>query len=187
MSLELDLTNPSVRNLLGADDPRVQASPRPREMVQLAGDAPDPTGQTSHRGLASTTRLDAGKLEVAVVYGDHLMTMDVYAIPGEPVQVHYICPRCRKQGRISSERKQIEFDPSSTRPVRLPDGQLVAKDRPARLPDGGLLTNAGALSIEPFECAWEVGDDPHTPGIRAGGLTLCRLKLGIDHNVAREA
>jgi hypothetical protein len=179
MPLEINMNDPNVRSMLGADDARVQSTAPRKQMVQLAGDA--------QHGIASTTRLDTGKLEVAVVFGDHVMTMDVYAIPGEPIQVHYICPRCRKQGRITSERKLIEFDPRSTRPVRLPDGSLVSRDNPARLPDGGMLYNDGALSIEPFECTWELGDEQHTPGIRAGGIGLCRLTLGVDNNIARTA
>ncbi len=178
MTLEIDLKNPRVRELMGADDPRlVQPGTKKREMVQLAGDQLDPTGRTSLRGLGSTTRLDGGKHETLVLFrgrsADFVLTVDVYALPNEPLQVHYICPRCHKQGRITQDAKAIDWSPTENRVLELPDGQKTR-------------TN-GVLSVEPFQCTWEIGSDPHTPGIRAGGLTLCGQKLVIDANIAREA
>jgi hypothetical protein len=191
MTLNLDMNDPAVRQMLSGDESGQASIARPgerkRQMVQLAGDAPDPTGVTSQRGLQMTQRLDMGKQVCAIVYKDQLIEADIYAIPGSPLEVIFICPRCRKQSRITQEMKAIEFNPGSTRPVRLPDGNKVAYGAPHRMPDGHLLTNAGEISIEAFECSWELENDKHTPGIRAGGLTLCRLRLVIDQNVAREA
>lgn len=178
MTLELDMKNPRVREMLGADDPRLtQPGTKKREMAQIAGDQLDPTGRTNLRGLARTTRLDGGKHETLVLFrgktADFVLTVDVYAIPGEPLQVHYICPRCHKQGRITQDAKQMAWAPTENRVLDLPDGQKTR-------------TN-GVLSVEPFQCTWEVGSETHTPGIRAGGLTLCGQKLVIDDNIAREA
>lgn len=168
MTLEIDMRNPAVRNLLGADEPGVARPGAKRQMVQLAGDP--------GRGLVSTTRLDTGKHETLVLFrgrsGDFVLTVDVYAIPGEPLQIHFICPRCHKQGRITEEAKAISWSPTEQRVLELPDGQ--------RTRTGGLL------SVEAFECTWELGNEAHTPGIRAGGLTLCRQRMVIDHNVARD-
>ncbi len=176
MTLSIDMTNPAVQNLLGTDR-RVAGAPQHASMVQLAGDAPDPTGMTSHRGISATTRLDGGKHETLVLFrgrhGDFVMTVDVYAIPNEPLQVHFICPRCHKQGRITQDAKAIDWSPTENRVLDLPDGQKTR-------------TN-GILSVEPFQCTWELGSEEHKTGIRAGGLTLCGQKLAIDHNVAREA
>ncbi len=169
MTLSLDMTNPAVRGLLGADDSRLvtpEGEKQKREMVQLAGDP--------QRGYASTTRLDTMKQEVFVTYGDFLLTVDVYALPGQPIELVYVCPKCRHQGRITGDKKHVEFDPGASRTLALPNG--------ARVPTGG------DLSIEPFQCSWEMPDaGEHKPGIRAGGITLCNLKLAIDHNVAKDA
>lgn len=187
-NLDLNINDPAVKRLLGTDDSRIQQpGARKRSMVQLAGDAPDPTGVTGFRGLQSTTRLDMGKLEVLVIFKDRVMTVDVYKIEGEPIELLLICPRCENESRITSEMKKIEFEYGNTRPVKLPDGSLVSFDKPQHT-HGHVYTNAGSLSVEPFQCSWEMkGAGKHTPGIRAGGLTLCNLKLVIDNNVAREA
>lgn len=190
-NLSLNMNDPNVRSLLGNDDRIAKPGERKRSMVQLAGDAPDPTGYTANRGLMSTQRLDTGKQIAAVVFKDQVLEVDVYQLEGQPLELHYICPRCQNQGRITSDHKAMQWEPGSTRPVKLPDGRLLSFDRPVMTGDADarhMLTNAGTLSVEAFECAWEhKGADKHTPGIRAGGLTLCRLRLVIDQNVAREA
>lgn len=168
MTLEIDMTNPAVRNLLGTDEPRIHkpGEAKRREMVQLAGDP--------EHGIHATTRLDTMKQEVLVTYKDFLLTFDVYVLPGEPIELHYICPRCRNKGRITAARKHIAFEPGESRPITLPDGKKTV--------------TGGSLSIEPFECSWELPDaGEHKQGIRAGGITLCRLKLAVDNNVAKDA
>ena len=162
-SLSIDMADPSVQEMLGTEDRVVRPGRSRRELVQLAGDAPDPTGQSSFRGAQSTHRLNAAKEEVEVVYKDFLLTVDVYRHEGAPIQVHLICPRCRHASRITGDRKAIDFDPTRNTQA------------------GGLL------SIEPFECTWELTDDKHTPGLIGGGINLCKLRLGITNNVARDA
>lgn len=179
MTVDIDMTNPSVRRLMGSDEGRIAMPGKRREMVQLAGDAPDPTGRTNLRGLASTTRLDTSKLEVFVAYrgrmGEFDLTVDIYAIPGEPLEMHLICPRCRHQLRVTSAMKKIEFELGEQRPYTFVDG--------SKMP-----TNGGRLSVEPFQCTWEMPEaNAHTPGLRSHGLTLCNLKLVIDENVAKDA
>ena len=165
--LSIDMHSPEVRAMLGGD--QALAPTKKREAYQVAGDMDN--------GFMSTVRLDSGKQETLVLYrgsnGDYVMTVDVYQIPGEPMQVHYICPRCRKQGRIQQDAKAIDWNPHEHRVLDMPDGQKTR--------------TGGILSIEPFECTWEIDNEEHKVGIRSGGLTLCRLKLAIDANIAMEA
>lgn len=137
-----------------ADDPAY--SKKERELVHLAGDMDS--------GLNSTISLSGGKHEVRVTYKDFVLTVDVYAIPGEPLQVHLICPKCRQQLRVTEDRKAIEFDPRDTR------------------------FQGGRISIEPFQCTWEMPEaGKHNPGLISGGMTLCKWTAGISNNVARDA
>src|SRR5262249_44715505 len=147
--------------------------------VHLAGDAPDPRGVSSARGALSTHDLTAGKHEVAVVFGDHILTVDIYLIPGEPVRAHLICPRCQKYLTISGDQKAIEFEPSAENPqVRY----LLATGNPEIV----AIARHGRLSIEAFECTWEMGDDHHVVGGVHTGVSLCRQRMAIENSRARE-
>lgn len=168
-ALNVNLADPSVRRLMGTEQSGVANGKR--QMVQLAGD--------EDRGLMSTTRLDTAKIEVLVAYrgrvGDFDLTVDVYALPGEPAELHIICPKCRHKSRITADRKRIEFSQNDIRPYTFVDG--------SRMP-----TNGGRLDVETFECGWEMPDaGEHKAGIKAGGITLCRMRMAIDHNVAKDA
>ncbi|HEY4266756.1 MAG TPA: hypothetical protein VGM94_01060 [Galbitalea sp.] len=160
MSLNINLSDPSVRRLLG-DEPSALARPHKREMVQLAGDAPDPTGMTSHAGMQSTMRLsESAVCHPLIQYKDFVMTADVYHVAGEPPFVHLICPRCRNTLTIPGQRKHIEYETTGG-------------------PD-----NAGTISIEAFECTWEL--EGHVRRMEFG-LGLCRWKVAIDKNIAKDA
>jgi len=180
--MTIDSSDPAVRAALSLDQPRLQNR---RNFVQLAGDVPDPTGVTSHRGIQSTHVLTTAKQEIVVVFGDQLMTVDLYALPGEPVRVQLICPRCLKHSTITSERKRIEFDPKTLNPARGAIMEL-ARRASAGLPEVVGVADYGRLSIETFECTWEIGGDKHVPGRVHTGASLCRLRLIIDDNRARE-
>ncbi len=180
----IDLSDPRVRQLidrgLHGDPGRISARNH-HEMVQLAGDAPDPTGSSDGCGLLSTHRLTAGKQEVAVIYGDLFLTVDIYAVP-EPMKIHIICPRCHKQSIIRADRKRVDFDPGELNPRFK---QILQVAHRAELPELANL-EFGRLSIEAFMCAWEIGDDPHVAGGTHTGGSLCRLRLAIENNRARE-
>lgn len=150
-----------------------------REIMQLAGDAPDPTGLTDYRGAQSTLRLNGGKREVVVVYHDVLMTVDVYALPGEPMHISLLCPRCHKPLRIPGDRKSIDFEPNALNPARIAAAGLP--------PEVAAVAATGKLSVEPFECTWELGDDKHVAGGLHTGTNLCRLRIAIDNNRAKDA
>lgn len=140
------------------DPSAVPAAGKPaRELVHIAGDM--------DTGITQTWKMDGGKQEVTVTYKDFVLTVDVYQIPGEPLKVHLICPRCTHALQISAERKKIDFDPKAGDPKK-----------------------GGRLSVEAFQCTWELpGTGAHTPGILGGGMSLCKWKAAIENNVARDA
>lgn len=92
-----------------------------------------------------------------------IMEVDIYpAAPGTPLMTDrpmlealVLCPRCRHQLRIGCDRKRIDFDPTRN------------------------LADGGRLSIEPFQCTWELED------FRGSGM--CHYRVAIDNNVAIEA
>lgn len=178
----VNLSDPRVRDLLGAP-PAVNSSGNTRQVVQLAGDAPDPTGLTGAVGLQSTHHLTGGKQEVVVLYGDVILTVDVYALPGEPMKAHIICPRCMKHSTIPGDRKRIEYDPRDLNPMQT---QILSRVDRESLPEVSRIVAFGRLSIEAFECSWEIGDGRHIAGGVHTGASLCRLRLVIEDNRARE-
>jgi hypothetical protein len=114
-------------------------------------------GDADH-GVASTadlTKTAIGHPEVRYYgrHGDFVLTVDVYRMPDGQLLAHLICPRCRKALHIRQAAKSMEY--SAT--------------------DG--------LSIEPFECTWELDGDEG----RQFGMALCRWRVGITRNVARDA
>jgi hypothetical protein len=173
VTLNIDLTDPHVRQMLGGGE--VASGKR---VVQLAGD--DPTGRTNQRGMSSTTYLEHGKHEVVVVYKDTFLTVDVYLVPGTPPEIHLICPRCHKASRISGDHKAIDFDPRAVNPMWMAATAAHHRDLAA-------IAGVGRLSVEPFECTWEIGGDRHVAGGVHTGVTLCRQKLVIDNNRAKDA
>lgn len=67
--------------------------------------------------------------------------------------VHLICPKCRHALHVREAAKKMAY------------------------------SEADGLSIEAFECSWELDGDTG----RLFGLALCRCRLAIDKNVARDA
>jgi len=150
------------------------ATGKKRPIVQLAGDM--------EHGLSSTTRLNTNKIEVMVVYKDpsKFLTVDVYQVPGEPLMVHMICPKCHKTNRITADRKHIEFDAAAKNPVH---GQVLSEAGR----DLASLAETGQLSVSAFECTWEIGGDKHVRGGVHTGASLCRQRLAIENNRAKDA
>lgn len=161
-NVRVDLTDPAVQRLMGLPG---AAAPE-RQLMHLAGD--------QDRGLASQVNLNTGKLETVVTYRDRVMVVDIYQIEGEPLQVHMICPRCQKPIRVTQDRKSIDF-------------QLGTKHPHGALAQELGVPLVGLLSIDPFQCAWEIGQDAHVAGLVTGGATLCKWQVGIHNNVAKDA
>jgi len=172
--LSIDMADPGVQKLLGG----APVAGGKRRVVQIAGD--DPTGITGARGMHSTTYLEHGKHEVIVTYRDMFLTVDVYLLPGQPPEIHLICPRCHHASRISGDQKAIDFDPAAVNPQWLEAARANHRDLAA-------VAGIGRLSVEPFECTWEIGADAHVSGGVHTGASLCRLRLAIEDNCARDA
>lgn len=165
--LSIDITDPNVRKLLEPHEAREHGlQPGPRPMVHLAGD-PDV-------GYRSEQRLDSAKIEVIVTYKDFMMTVDVYPATADgPLELQYVCPRCRKGGRITAAMKAIEFDPADVKIIRLPNGVPAS--------------TGGRLSVEPFECTHELPEAVKHVNKHQHGFTLCKLRIAIDNNVGKDA
>jgi len=165
-ALSIDLTDPAVQRMLGGGE----VASGKRGIVQLAGD----------RGMSSTTYLEQGKHEVVVVYKDTFLTVDVYLVAGAVPEVWVICPGCHKACRIPSGTKAVDFDPGAPNPVR---AQIVRSGVRELI----AMAARGRLSVEPFQCTWETGGEAHVAGGVHTGASLCRQKLVIDDNRAKDA
>lgn len=147
-----------------------------REIYQIAGDPPVPPELAG--GAPSDVR--AAPTGVAYVFyqspwaaDPFILTVDVYALPGQPVKVHLLCPKCRKALNIDQTMKAMEWQPP----------------RAEDLPPPGFTQPGGFLAVEAFQCTWELTDQKEFGG------ELCRWKVGITGarrggqfmNVARSA
>lgn len=132
--------------------------PQREELVHLAGDAPDPSGSglVGHQASLNLSRTALGHPKIR--YRDLVIEADVYALPGVPMYVHILCPKCRHALKIAEDRKHIEYDPKAGPPQ-----------------DGG------RISIEAFQCTWEMDDQR-----QQFGLSLCGWKVVVDNNIARD-
>lgn len=187
MSAAIDLQDPAVQRLLAGDGAQTSVvmpgSQRKMAMTQIAGD--------EHHGISSTQYLDRGKQEVALIIRpknsatmvDGIATVDVYAIPGEPLKVHMICPRCKHQLQLDQARKAMEWNPTAPNPhaaeIR---GCLEAGER-------WIAANLGVLSVSEFQCTWELANEMQDGGkdehVIVGG-SLCRYRAVIERNVLKE-
>lgn len=125
----------------------------------MEGQTPDPAGSGA-RGVAPTINL--GRTAIAhplVRYKEHVLEVDVHLDQDGQLYCLLICPKCRHQLRVHSSRKAIEFDP-----------------------EAGPAQNRGRLSIERFQCTWEIDDTR-----QAFGLSLCKWTAAIEDNIAKDA
>ena len=182
----VDLADPSVQRLLGQQAPSVVTpGGQAKSMVNVAGD--------EDRGIMGTTHLDLAKHEIGVIFRPKgsatmiagVLTVDVYAIPGEPVKLHLICPRCHHTLTVNADRKAIDWQPTTPSPfpktlreVLPPESQYLA-------------AHPGVLSVDEFQCTWELEDKMQDAGRQDLGVitggSLCRYRGVIDRNVLREA
>jgi len=134
--------------------------PAHEELEHVAGDVPDDDGH-GRLGLFDLTK---NAYRVRVRYKDQVVYCEVYALPGSPIQVHWMCPRCgplnkKRMSTIWGNQKQIDFDPRS------------------QLEDGG------RLNVEQFKCPWELESEGRRMEFNLG---MCGLVLAIDNSRARE-
>lgn len=135
-------------------------NPDTEVLEHVAGDDPN---ASSRLGSIDMTRNAFGKVRVR--FEDKMIFAEVYKTPEGMLEVHWMCPRCgplnaQRMSRIPGSRKRIEYDPS----VQAEDG--------------------GRLSVEAFECPWELESEGRRMEF---GLGLCKLRLAIENNVARRA
>lgn len=134
--------------------------PSREELEHVSGDLPDDPGQ-GRLGLFDLTK---NAYHVRVRYKNTMIFCEVYPLPGEPLMVHWACPRCsglnmKRMTRLLGARTKIEYDPHS------------------QVEDGG------RLNIAHFECPWELESSGPR---RQFGVGMCKLELVVDNNWARE-
>lgn len=141
----------------------VTYDPSRETLEHLAGDDP-----RRHAGAVESTRqvdLERNALgRVRVRFRDVVVFAEVYQHPGEPLQLHWMCPRCgplnaKRMSSIRGDRKRIEYDARQN------------------------LDDGGRLDVETFVCPWELESEGRRMEF---GLGLCGLRLVIANNIARE-
>jgi hypothetical protein len=147
------------------------------ELFEIRGDA--------QRGVTSGVNFTGVAAKPVVLYRDKLLTLDVYALPGQPMYVILYCPLCEvnrppdapqnQSLRISEDNKKIDFDPMATPKIPGFTSQELAQYL-------GREEVRGRISIEPFRCTWEEKSD-----LRRGfGLGVCTWNVVIENNIARD-
>lgn len=185
MAHDIDLRDPAVSRLMGRESGDIVApgqAARPR-MTQVAGDM--------DRGLMSTTRLDIGKREVAVIVRPKasetmisgVNVVDVYAFAGPEFRIELVCPRCHHQLTVTAERKAIDWNPVA--PCPFPQ-TVRAELEPEH---HYLAAMPGVISVEEFGCTWELEDqmqDKNKDVRIISSSSRCRYRGVIDKNVLKE-
>ena len=141
----------------------VTFDPSRETLEHLVGDDPSlHTGPTQSVRDLDMSRNALGKARVR--YRDMMIFVEVYQHPGEPIQIHWMCPRCgllnaKRMSSIRGDRKRIDFDARRN------------------------VEDGGRLDVETFVCPWELESDGRRMEF---GLGMCGLRLVIDNNIARE-
>jgi hypothetical protein len=182
--LNVDLNDDHVRNMLGVSPGSGLATGK-RELVHVAGDVPAPDG-SGDLGVATTWHLNRSAIgHPLVIYKSSILTVDVYSAgEDEPMRVNLICPRCHHSLTIGQDRKRMEFDRviHAPNPTREDEARIAAQmTTPTTRPNKADLQAFGKLSVEAFECTWEMS--AHRAEF---GTSLCRWKVVIDENIARD-
>lgn len=158
-------------------------NPQTEKLEFLAGDKvvqertyQDPDGPL---GGHQTIRLDKSAIGHPYVrYRDRVLELDIYPLLGdggpvggtERLEVILICPRCQHELRVTSDRKAIDYTPGAPELEVGPGGTPSWQVR-------------GTISIEAFQCTWEMDTKAKVTG---HGENLCRWKVAIDRNIARD-
>lgn len=154
----------------------MEAQQPSKELFYVAGDVPDPTGATL-KGRAPSYRLTQTALGHPMIFWrDMVLEADVYALPGQPLQVHLICPQCRNALIVRQGNKAIAYEPGESVPT--PPNWTAAEVKQA-IPMG----LGGRISVESFACTWEANGEVS----RDFGLARCGWRVAIENNIARDA
>ena len=99
------------------------------EVFTIRDNVADPTGQSDARGTELAFNMQGNILaRPKFRWHDRIAEVDVYAAGEGSLMMHFYCPKCAQALRVTSEQKEIRFEPSG----------------------GG-----GRLSISAFRCTWE--------------------------------
>lgn len=166
---------------------------QPKELFQVAGDAPDPTG-TGARGVIASYDLSRTAIGHPIVLwkandgNELLLTFDVFAPPNAPKYILIGCPMCAMRGKPNTLRimeggaKAFQYELGITPPLF--PGWRDADVAGALAGDPSIdIRGGGRLSVEPFSCTWEEEPDLR----RAFGMQRCTWRVRIDNNIARSA
>lgn len=137
--------------------------PAREELYPIAGDAPDNLPPELAAGTGAISARPNGRAFIRYqsrwAADPFVIEADVYFLPGVPTKVLLLCPKCKNALSVTADRKRIEFQP----------------------PAVGHEGDGGKISIETFECTWEL-----TQQVELGG-ELCRWRVAVDNNIARDA
>lgn len=132
--------------------------PQRESLYHIAGDVPDPSGESAQHGIQSSIDMTKSAIGHPLIrWRDRVIESDLYLTDGRFV-LHLICPKCSMPGAphalyVRQERKDMDWKPET-----------------------------GELSVEPFECTWELPEGRR----QEFGLGLCRWRVAIEKNIARD-
>ena len=161
-------------------DQALQSPQGGRSIFSIRDDVRDPSGVSAASGLAPGYNFTGSAEGHPVLYYRHkggnefLITADVYRVEGAPLYVILYCPLCRNSLKIAQDNKAIEWEPDGRARLSVRDEEITAAL--------GVVPR-GVLSVEAFQCAWEV-----EPTLRRSfGFAVCPWRVAIERNVVRDA
>ena len=130
--------------------------PEREELYHIAGNVPDPSGGSDRLGAQSSMDMTAGALAHPMIRWRDRVIEGDLYDMGGKLVLHILCPRCST--------------PEAPHALWVREREKAMEWDPGR-----------GLSVEAFECTWEL------PGGRKEfGVGMCRWRVAIERNVARE-
>ena len=133
--------------------------PERESLYRICGDVPDPSNlEPDKGGYQSSIQLNRSALAHPMIrWQDRVVEADLYEMDGKLV-LHILCPKCST--------------PETPHALWVREGQKDILWRP----------DTGELSVSPFECTWELPEGRR----QEFGLGLCRWRVAIDKNIAKD-
>lgn len=141
---------------------RAPFDPKTESLYHIAGDVPDPTG-SGKLGMQASIQLNKSAIGHPLIRwrnrdGDRVIEGDLYEIDGL-LLLHIICPKCST--------------PETPHALWVKQEQKAIEWDP----------KSGLISVEPFMCTWELPLERRAEF----GMGLCKWRVAIDKNIAKEA
>lgn len=166
-----------------------------KEIFHVAGNVPDPGGTGVHGISPGHTFTNVAIGHPLLIYktgaDEGILEADVYKLPGQPMYIHLVCPKCLARGvwhglKITEGQKQFHFEleapPTWPGWSRVNMRSAIARDifkvEPHQIPHHW----GGTLSCMPFECSFEAEPEPG----REFSFSKCGWRVCIDNNVVRD-